>query len=415
MQVNTQNFSCQIQEYCSGIMALSGKSGLPLINYASVAKVLGISRQRLVSSLQNSTPFSASVCRAFQEKYADEVKSWPKQQKFLGKVVRVADVLRFFNLYFPYVQTRALFKRCETPAAPIAISYRGHQSIKDGMGMVFDHMRLQKITGQRTLALLPEDEKVASKVNDFFQEALKTHSVELPVPLEVDLSEQGLLVIPGRARVLEHEKVREGHELKIIKQALNRGQPILGLCAGSWRVLEALREWTDCPNQEDCTLEVKDHCNAKMLGLQARGTAATYNIQLHDIKVTEGSLLQKMMWSKHFRDTSLHVNSVHWKAINENVLPPNTAVSAKAAKNPQFDGKNRQGNVIESETGTVEAIETLFGSPIICTQWHPEAYGSSHPSGRLITAMAQAGDAYAVKRKILAEFQTHYKPLDYSD
>lgn len=67
---------------------------------------------------------------------------------------------------------------------------------------------------------------------------------------------------------------------------------------------------------------------------------------------------------------------------------------------------------MKPEDGTVEAVETKYGAPILLVLWHPEAYAvqenrSTVPEDHsrfhqnLIRFMAQAGDACYARRRVV--------------
>jgi len=124
---------------------------------------------------------------------------------------------------------------------PIAISYRGHLSDKDAGGMLFDHIRFQSITDYPTHALLPEETNLQDTITKLFISALRNHPASLPYGIQnIDMikhppftqssADLGLLIIPGRVHKIENEPVRLKHEYQVIREALNRGQPLLGIC-----------------------------------------------------------------------------------------------------------------------------------------------------------------------------------------
>jgi gamma-glutamyl-gamma-aminobutyrate hydrolase PuuD len=314
----------------------------------------------------------------------------------------------------------------------ISISYRGHESDKDGKGMLFDHMRIQDATKFPTQLLLPTDHAVAAVVKKLFLQELNSHTAQLLVGQLNDKGRRepaytfeccaaGLLLIPGRVHKVEDEAIRLAHEYKIIRQALNRGQPILGICAGVWRIFEQCFIWTKAPDwmnktpstllswhQTHATLiNVHDHayCGG-MIRLSKNGVQASYNKDIHDVEVAPGSMLGIAFKSRNgLLVNRLPVNSVHWKAVNPNQLPDNIAISAVAKMNPNIAINMRKPErLMVPDKDTAEAFESVFGAPIMGIQWHPEGYESATPHGQLLRYMAQAGSAYAAKRKMLVEF-----------
>ena len=215
----------------------------------------------------------------------------------------------------------------------------------------------------------------------------------------------GLLIIPGRVHAVEHEPVRLEHETRVIRQALNRGQPILGICAGAWRVWEALLEDAP-PLQLPALVPVQDHnYGGGMLRLNGEGTHVVSNVQIHDVEVEADSHLHASMRLEGGAQR-LTVNSVHWNAVNRLSTPEHVRLSAFAKQNPTIRKNTRQQTLMQPETESVEAFELRRGAPTMGIQWHPEGYEEGTPHHQLLLHMAQAGDAYAAKRKMLEEFAT---------
>lgn len=318
---------------------------------------------------------------------------------------------------------RKSVKVIRADAAPIVISYRGHHSEKDAAGMLFDHMRLQMITNHPTLVL--SDSQIENRVNHLFANAIKNHAAALPFgdrntrlpPFVNDCSESGLLVVPGRVHSNENEPIRLRHEYKVIREALNRGQPILGICAGIWRVWEQLHIWTKFPDtlnysaqnlldwhqKYSSVIDVLDHAyGGGMIRLGANGTQATYNVQIHDVMIQQSTLLSSILKNAPHRQS---VNSVHWKAVNHAQTPKNIVVSAFSLENPSIDIQTRQQTKMHPQEGTVEAFESIHGAPIMGLQWHPEGYPKNSVHAEFLRYMAQAGNAYVAKRKVLKQIQ----------
>lgn len=343
------------------------------------------------------------------------------------------------------VNRLARLRKTSTPRAPIIISYRGHQTDKDGVGMVFDHMRLQELTRVATKVLLPDISGMAviETIKIYFKNSLWENGAQLtfgnavrhqyinPKPPKneetnnnvvkvivepeytTNPSEDGLLLIPGRARAIENESIRLAHEFKVIKQALNRGQPMLGICAGSWRVWIQCLEWINNPSRKSSTewtniinnslIDVKDHCYAQMLSLKVNGRDCGYNKEIHDVILADSNLKQIS------GITRMTVNSVHWKAINPNTVIKNFRSCATSAVNPNIEVHHRNKSLMIPQD-CVEAFESVFGAPILGIQWHLEGYDRGTPHARILDYMAKAGDAYSAKRKMLAQFRTKHTP-----
>ncbi len=342
--------------------------------------------------------------------------------------------------------TKIFFK---TKFAHIVIPYRGHQSLNDGKGMLFDHIRFQFLTNHPTAVSYPEDDQIAEKAKSFFTSVINQHSASLKFgqnndkgkitpPKTKTAHNCGLLVIPGRVRELENEPVRLAHEFKVIRNALNRGQPILGICAGAWRVWDQLLISTRKPNfagmeaiflteklsRLPTIIPVTDHSSSSMVRLNSGGINACYNVQMHTNVIVKDSFLEGVLNpfnnQEFFLDDFLNapidptfkiqVNSVHSKAVNPAYLPNNVRISATAEADPTISKKNRHQKLLTPQEKTVEAYESIFGAPILGIQWHPEGYNDNDKEGasniNLLKRMAQAGDAYLAKRKMLSQFHT---------
>lgn len=452
----------QLRDYLTQIISLSNTDGLPRITQSRVASELEITTSTVSGFLNKKITNPNKMMTNFMSKYPEELSKWPLNRDKIGRTLKKIDAQYFLGLQMPIQQiprtpplvipplqliaTQASTTLAQTSTPPvilpkptktvnttslirkphkatIAISYRGHQSDKDGMGMVFDHVRLQDITKYKTKVLVAKNvqETVSELLNSAWQNhpvpppSHKKHSMKVTYPrLITDCGNIGLLIIPGRARAVENEPVRLAHEYRVIRNALNRGQPIIGLCAGSWRLYEQLLIWTQYSaklnkdtaklatlHETNITLvEVEGHNNRSgMLRLSncqknvGYGVKAVNNRQMHDI-ILNDSLLKSVL---DYETDRITVNSVHWKAVNPDNLPLNTKISAVAAMNARL--------CKTSQEGCVEAFETEFGSPIMGIQWHPEGYNADSGHGNLFKYMAQAGSAYAAKRRMLDELR----------
>ncbi len=325
----------------------------------------------------------------------------------------------------------------------VVISYRGHEISRDknsgkirsydAEGMVFDHQCFQTHVNRQTLVLLPSDD-VAATVKKLFFKELKKREWKLLFGKEEDqvirphyitsCADLGLLVIPGRARANEDEEIRWEHERQQIRNALNRGQPILAICAGAWRVYEecviqtryqakanhSLDKISALHKNNETLVEVKDHnFNGGMLCLNSKGQVIR-NKPIHNIVVTSNTLL-KSLW-KNKRPVS--VNSVHSKAINPDaqLKPLNIKINAFSAKMPGFNCNTRQGKRMQPQVDSVEGFENKWGAPLMGIQWHLEGYEEDTEHAALIKYMALAGDAYAAKRKMIAQLSEEITQIE---
>jgi len=445
----------QLHDYLTQIIGLSGTNGLPAIHRTTIANQLKVGSPSICSFINRKTQKPIQIIQSFRSKYPLEIERWPIEKTTIERTLNVADALCFLVIPLKPVLTKALIPARINPLripapptykiidrrrmtlAPIVISYRGHQSIKDGEGMVFDHMRIQHITAFETVTLMPQDQNDVDKASSCFAAALKQRTFNLPYgvpnadskitpPTTQNCNHLGLLVIPGRARKIENEPIRLSHEYRVIREALNRGQPMIGICAGAWRLYEQMHIWTKKPfalntsttilsnyrTANKTLVDVVDHnCGGGMIRLASESSKANYNVQIHDVTIIESSLLKTALLLKKAEkiiNNQMSVNSVHWKAVNEARLPENTSICARAIHSPTAKPKlTRESVLMQPEIGSVEAFESCLGAPILGIQWHPEGYNGESPHRNLLIYMALAGSAYAAKRQTLEQLSFH--------
>jgi len=473
-----QNRYPQLFDYLTQLHGLA-------VTQKEIADHLAVGPSNVSKFLNKKVKAPGTMLTNFIAKYFAEYSKWPQTSQAIGRVLVVADVCYFRNhpiaaqivnrlspainlptvmnpqplivpttpvrfstlavivvnpqitaplpLALPKVTQVAIklhdrFRKKLMPNSSIVVSYRGHLNDKDGKGMVFDHMRIQRITNVSTRVLLPKvnDPLVGDAINGLFKLALEDNPSHAPllfgyqeenvvIPESLtEPSEQGVIIVPGRVRgVLEEEPIRLAHEFKIIKDALNRGQPIIGICAGSWRVWLQCLSWIKNPsntnsvqwrNEKDASLvDVRDHnYNGGMLRLNNDGISCGYNKEIHDVVFTHSTLKQICGVER------MPVNSVHWKAVNPLSVMSNFRVSAVSAINPDIIINTRQQTLMQPQENSVEAFESIQGCPIMGIQWHPEGYNDKTPHANILHYMAKAGHAYSAKRKMLAQFKTKY-------
>jgi len=469
MTIQLHQYS-QFHDYLTQIIGLSNTGKLPRITQKLVAERLKVDPSGVSRFLGHKTEKPKKMMSYFIVVYQTEFDRWPKGVKKIQRVLKEKDAWFFLDpKKFASVPRAPVTVRAEpaprAPAvvrpkpvaapkmpepkkvlvpfpptriqAPIVISYRGHATEKDAQGMLFDHMRFQQITQFPSRTLVPADQALEKKIEGLFLGVLKHHPAKLPYgeqnkdkitypPFVTSSADAGLLVIPGRVRAVEDEPIRLVHEYQVIRSALNRGQPILAVCAGTWRVWEQMVVWTKYPNEMNLfarnlsdwheknktLVDVKDHnYNGGMIRLDSQGIQAVYNVQIHDIVVQPNSMVGAPLKSQNYRTTA---NSVHWKAVNPQKGPKNVTVSAISATNPSLQKKSRQGEWMQPEKDVAEAFESTFGAPIMGLQWHPEGYKTTEAGGfhsKLVKFMAQAGSAYAAKRAMLKHFAKTFKKL----
>jgi len=437
--MNLTNEYAQLHDYLSQVKGFSGKEGFQKITYVMMAQNCGVSGSTISAFLRSKTQKPIKIFKEFKERYAEEYARWPADERTIGRRLNQRDARRFLHLPLPEderaperapIRDDARAGAATAPAplsdAPIVISYRGHQTIYDGWGMVYDHITLQTLTNNPTAVSATTRVRERRFAQYFFQEALNTHNVPLPfnqltIPSTINERDGGLFLVPGRVRKIANEPIREAHEKRFIREALNRGQPILGICAGAWRVWEQAllwtRQWDEVakrpirPDVSTCLKEVKDHSYSRMLTLQSSGTRATYNVQVHNIEVSEDTYLEHAMKGKEaLLPEQIPVNSVHWNAVNPSNAPLLFRINAVSKQDPEIERKNRHGNMMEPEENSVEGFESEYGAPVVGVQWHPEGYSMDNPKNprpelhiNLLKYMALAGAAYKAKRTMLQE------------
>jgi gamma-glutamyl-gamma-aminobutyrate hydrolase PuuD len=315
--------------------------------------------------------------------------------------------------------------------APTGISYRECGS---GKGAFWDHYNLQEHTQAQTVVLKPNEAR-CSRLHDYLRQVTlqfpsdisnlgpsgspsrsvgspsRRQNIPAPSRVENSVNDFGLLFIPGMARdVIESEeyKLRKKFEIEQIRQARLTGRPVLALCGGSWTLWEAYG---------GAIREVKDHSyRGGMPRLDPKTGRVLYNKQIHRIELqATGNILRGAMGTLSEENQNPTVNSVHWMAVSENHQPAAFDVSALSIEDESL-APNRNVNGVLSlyhpET-CIEAFESKHGVPIMGLQWHVEAYGNTndekiacaHQIG-IINYMAQAGKAYLIKQKMLAQFKT---------
>lgn len=289
--------------------------------------------------------------------------------------------------------------------ASIQISYRDDQG-KQMHGAFFDHYCMRRITKHDTEIVVKAGESTIR-----FQEFTTRSTVHtlgfgdaigekiVPAISNENSDHAGLLIIPGRSRDGENPS-RDNFEQQLIRDALKRGRPILSICAGSWQLWKAFGG-----NIRDVT----DHTYASMPRIVTDGSVGN-NVQIHSIKLNPSIVKSAMKATSD----KVRVNSVHWAAPDERNIPDFLEVSAVSTPDDKLvPPRNRQGEVMRSESGVIEAFETKYGAPVIGIQWHPEAYYQTKthvdPAAQqhlnLIKYMVLAGDAYCAKRAMLKEFK----------
>lgn len=382
------------------------------------AKELGVSRSTISRFLNNHTKKSFKIEKLFRIKLPETYEALTRSSivdsaGFTDKNVAIQgsftpsdDFPNVFSYKPSYIKAHKIRLESSYPnaKAPIAIAFRDDG---DGKGALYDHFTFQKITSYPTL-ICAHDSMNHTKLQTFqrgvgygltFGES-DEYGKKIP-PLVHNISEIGLLVIPGRIREKEFDAVRQQHESNLIKWALIRGQPILSICAGSWRLWEAIGGKID---------EISDHnYGGGMIRISATTGRVGYNKQIHRIHINGDTVLNMIMGPGN-RPT---VNSIHWKAPSPIDIPFLAKISAYSVEDTTIAPNSRQGTQMIPESGTIEAYENTYGSPFFGIQWHPEAYSVNEENGdkhqAILCYMADAGSAYYHKRKLLKELMGFQK------
>lgn len=238
----------------------------------------------------------------------------------------------------------------------------------------------------------------------------------------------GLLLIPGMAqqsltKLASHCQQREIFETKAIRKARRKGQPILGVCAGSWRVWQIMGEQYEkdadgqwIANNVHTAESVTDHMATKMAYLLDSGQGVESNVMVHVVNISHSTILADAMgfsWDVSTKQTKvvdmkIPVNSIHWqspKYTKHSVL--RTSATAVVG---EHGAKLRTGKIMVPQESTVEAFESKYGAPILGVQWHFEAFYDNpipQPSAdahlNILRFMAKAGDSYCQKRAVVKE------------
>lgn len=356
-------------------------------------------------------------------------------------------------------KVRASLAKYHATEQPVTIAYR---TCEYGIGAFWDHYTLQKTLHRPTFA--------------------SHHAAETPVRIESRPAERpharfagpfgqnpshgkgegkGLLVFTGGRFGLDSEvgrqrehtptgeaAIRHGrrvsHERELLRKARLKGRPILGICGGSWRIVEGYGGTTR-------NLPRRTHQARAMPFLTAAGSVSN-NLKDHDVVVEQNTILAKLHAVVGPRlvhsaaagpkageappEIRFRANSVHWAAIDRleaGQVPMLLEVSAHddgtcspaapSGKSSSLLGasavpKNQSPSVSGSRSPhaekTIEAFEATFGAPIFGIQWHPEVYGSglghdnepaAEISRTLLHFLAKAGDAYEARRAMNLEFR----------
>ncbi|AKJ29375.1 gamma-glutamyl-gamma-aminobutyrate hydrolase family protein [Caldimonas brevitalea] len=336
------------------------------------------------------------------------------------------------------------------PQTRPTVAYRdcGH-----GTGAFWDHYTLQQTTGRPTTASHGADVTPTIQSTDPTKNK-QNYNGGLPHNVNTTTGHgQGLLVVTGGNYGLTSETPRHpshvpsgsaadrhgqrvAHEAELMKQAQLTGRPMVGICGGSWRVLESHGGSTQ-------QLNPSTHQARAMPFIKKDGTISN-NFTTHGMEIrpdtmlhsqtawqrnepmdVDGGAAARPTWHKNEDPIQHEVNTVHWAAAREDangLVPnhpnPNPEMAAKlaslevSARDTNHDFPYKGATPDGRPSHSVEAFESRSGAPVMGMQWHPEAYSSGHddkPAAAMSQAaldyMAKAGDAYEARRTMTAAFK----------
>lgn len=346
--------------------------------------------------------------------------------------------------------------------APIFIADRDDAR---GTGRQWDHATVQILANRPTIGVGNEQQgrlHEESKKPLFPESSFPAFPHGRPDVTFSGKAGDGLLLLPGGPNSLDTEvggpngglryppksgradavAARHDNQRDLIRDAINKGQPQLAICGGTWHMLKAYGGTT----QTDGEFEAK-HAE-DMPELIPKGPVdgdAPPAVTVHHHKLRQHPVIVdgQSMLAQSIRDAGrlsgnpqpdtgdLHtsVNSVHWAHAQAHEDAGGLALSAHHAPLAAPQSTPRELLKVAATAAevhgkqTVEAYETRAGAPGIAVQHHPEAlagvpsdpagaytperYTKEHAEAReLFRTMAQAGDAYGARRRMTAEFQS---------
>ena len=130
---------------------------------------------------------------------------------------------------------------------------------------------------------------------------------------------------------------RDEQEMMLVRLAMDRQLPILGICRGIQTMAAALGGSV----HQDIYAALGD-------GLLKHSQDEERGVATHEVRMEQGSLLHKLFGN------TLAVNSFHHQAVS--AVPEGFRVTAVATD------------------GVIEAMESVDGRPMVGVQWHPECF-----------------------------------------
>jgi putative glutamine amidotransferase len=162
------------------------------------------------------------------------------------------------------------------------------------------------------------------------------------------------------------DRARDVWELALLRAALDRGMPVLGICRGvqlinvafGGTLVQHLPAVSELGHKDDAR-PVDD---------------------VHVVHVDPRSHLARVMGTTDFVQGRVGVNSMHHQAVD--VVGEGLRAAAVA------------------EDGTIEAIESVDGLPVFGVQWHPELLGAHPPQRRLMEWLIDGAAAHGRRRAV---------------
>jgi putative glutamine amidotransferase len=165
-----------------------------------------------------------------------------------------------------------------------------------------------------------------------------------------------------RHPTVEVNPERDGYELALAREALERDMPILAICRGA-QVLNVAAGGTLVQDIPSCVTSTIAHSQTERKDAHA-----------HDVVVARGTCLWTLLAPRLDAQGAVPVNSRHHQSVKR--LAPGFVASATAPD------------------GVIEAIEKRSAAFCLGVQWHPENFLVSDEFRALFEGLVAAARAY---------------------